>query len=85
MNASVRAAASEPRRVLDELDELLTALGSSKSNLLTARVLLSDTSLLGHYDSAWTDWLERLRRPLRVFRFTGRQEPLIDITVTAIK
>jgi enamine deaminase RidA (YjgF/YER057c/UK114 family) len=82
-----QAAAPEPRQVLEQIDELLQALGTSKSNLLTARVLLSDTELFPPYDSAWNEWLERLRRPLRVWKLADPRphNPLIDITVTATK
>lgn len=82
-----QAAASEPRQVLEQIDELLAALGSSKSKLLTARVLLSDADLFAHYDSAWSEWLGRLRRPLRVLRLADPKprDRLIDITVTATK
>jgi enamine deaminase RidA (YjgF/YER057c/UK114 family) len=83
----VQAAASEPRQVLGEIEELLQALGASKSNLLTARVVLSDADLFPHYDSVWNEWLDRLRRPLRVWRLADPrpQDPLVDITVTARK
>ena len=83
----VQAAASEPRQVLEQIEELLQALGTSKSKLLTARVLLSDADLYPHYDSAWNEWLDRLRRPLRVWRLADPkpQDRLIDITVTATK
>jgi enamine deaminase RidA (YjgF/YER057c/UK114 family) len=83
----VQAAASEPRQVLEQIEELLHALGTSKSNLLTARVLLSDADLFPQYDSAWDHWLDRLRRPLRVWKLADPrpQERLIDITVTATK
>lgn len=42
----VQAAGSEPWQVLDEIEELLQALGTSKSRLLTARVLPSDKDVL---------------------------------------
>jgi len=82
-----QAAAPEPRQVLEQIDELLQALGTSKSNLLTARVLLSDADLFPHYDRAWSEWLDRVRRPLRVWKLADPrpQDPLIDITVTARK
>jgi len=66
---------------------VLQALGASKSRLLTARVLLSDVEQFPHYDSAWNEWLDALRRPLRVWRLADpqRQDRLIDITVTATK
>ena len=83
----VQAAASEPRHVLEEIEETLQALGASKSNLLTARVLVSDLEVFADYDSAWTDWLQGLRRPLRVWRLADPRpaERAIDITVTATK
>ena len=82
-----QAAASEPRQVLEQIDELLQSLGTSKASLLTARVLLSDADLFKHYDSAWNEWLDRLRHPLRVWKLADPrpQNPLIDITVTARK
>jgi enamine deaminase RidA (YjgF/YER057c/UK114 family) len=83
----VQAAASDPRQVLDQIEEVLQSLGASKSGLLTARVLLSDMDLFADYDSAWNEWLGPARRPLRVWRLADPrpQERLIDITVTATK
>lgn len=82
-----QAAAPEPRQVLEQIDELLAALGTSKSKLLTARVLLSDADLFAHYDSAWDKWLDRLPRPLRVWKLAEPRpaDPLVDITVTATR
>jgi enamine deaminase RidA (YjgF/YER057c/UK114 family) len=83
----VQAAAADPRRVLEEIEELLQALGTGKSRLLTARVLLSDAEQFPHYDSVWNEWLDRLRRPLRVWKLADPrpEDPLIDVTVTARK
>ena len=83
----VQASAPEPRQVLEQIEELLESLGTSKAKLLTARVLLSDADLFPDYDSAWNEWLDALRRPLRVWRLADpqRQDRLIDITVTATK
>jgi enamine deaminase RidA (YjgF/YER057c/UK114 family) len=82
-----QAAASEPRQVLEQIEELLEALGASKSNLLTARVLVSDRELFADYDRVWSEWLGTRRRPLRVWRLADPPPgaPLIDITVTATK
>jgi enamine deaminase RidA (YjgF/YER057c/UK114 family) len=83
----VQAAASDARQVLEQIEELLQALGASKSKLLTARVLLSDMELFADYDSAWKEWLDPQRAPLRVCKLAdpGPTKRLIDITVTAIK
>jgi enamine deaminase RidA (YjgF/YER057c/UK114 family) len=91
----VQVAASEPRgeirrqirQLLEEIEELLEAVGASKSKLLTARVLLSDMDLFADYDSVWNEWMDPQRRPLRVCKLAdpGLTNRLIDITVTAAK
>jgi enamine deaminase RidA (YjgF/YER057c/UK114 family) len=73
-----QASAASPKEVLDQIDELLRALGASKSNLLTARVLLPD---LEGFDSAWNEWLGPSARPLRVWK-VGE---VVDITVTGLR
>jgi enamine deaminase RidA (YjgF/YER057c/UK114 family) len=78
-----QAAATDPRQVLEEIEELLQALGASKANLLTARVLLPDMDLFADYDSAWQEWLGPQRRPLRVCKLAVKK--LIEITVTGLK
>ncbi len=80
-----QAAAAEPRQVLAEIEELLQALGASKSNLLTAKVLLSDEELFAEYDSAWNEWLESARRPLRVWKLFEAPARLVNITVTGLR
>ena len=76
-----QASAASPKEVLEEIDELLRALGASKSNLLTARVLLPERA---GFDSAWDEWLgPEAKRPLRVSK-VGEQ-PLVDITVTGLR
>jgi enamine deaminase RidA (YjgF/YER057c/UK114 family) len=83
----VQAAASDTRQVLDQIEELLQALGASKSKLLTARVLLSDMDLFAGYDSVWNEWVDPQRAPLRVCKLAdpATAKRLIDITVTALK
>jgi hypothetical protein len=74
-----QASAGSPKEVFDQIDELLRALGASKSNLLTARVLLPD---LEGFDSAWNEWLgPQARRPLRVWK----RGEVVDITVTGLR
>jgi hypothetical protein len=74
-----QASAASPEEVLEEIDELLQALGASKANLLTARVLLPQ---LEGFDRAWNEWLgPEAKRPLRVWR----RGEVIDITVTGLR
>lgn len=81
-----QAAAAEPKQVLAEIEELLQALGASKSNLLTARVLVSDEALFAQTDEAWNRWLESARRPLRMLK---RANPFgakrVDVAVTGLR
>ena len=67
--------------VLEQIDELLRALGASKSNLLTARVLLPHAE---GFDAAWNEWLgAEAKRPLRVSKLG--EQGLVDITVTGLR
>jgi enamine deaminase RidA (YjgF/YER057c/UK114 family) len=80
-----QATAAEPKQVLAEIEELLQALGAAKSNLLTARVLVSDEALFADYDRAWDEWLQAERRPLRVWKLFDAPARLVDITVTGLR
>ena len=71
----VQAAGGAPRQVLEQVEELLQALGASKSNLLTARALLSDKDLFAEYHAAWNEWLGTRRRPLHAWRLADPRPP----------
>ena len=76
-----QASAASASEVLAQIDELLRALGASKANLLTARVLLADAE---GFDSAWNEWLgPEAKRPLRTSKVG--QQALVDITVTGLR
>jgi enamine deaminase RidA (YjgF/YER057c/UK114 family) len=83
--AYAQAAGAESKRVLADIDELLQALGVSKSNLLTAKVLLSDPDLFADYDAAWKEWLGAAPAPLRVWKLFAAPGRLVDITVTGLR
>jgi len=59
---SLATRAGEQRQVLEQIDELLRALGASKS----------DADLFAHYDNVWNEWLDRVHRPLRVWKLADR-------------
>ena len=59
---SLATRAGEQRQVLEQIDELLRALGESKS----------DADLFAHYDNVWNEWLDRVHRPLRVWKLADR-------------
>ena len=81
-----QAAAAEPKQVLAEIEELLQALGVSKSNLLTARVLVSDEALFAETDKLWNEWLESARRPLRTLKLANPPgNKRVDVEVTGLR
>ena len=74
-----QANGSSAKEVLEQIDELLRALGASKSNLLTARALLPEVE---GFDAAWNEWLGSNAHPLHVRRLAPGA--LIDVTVTGL-
>ena len=81
----VQAAAPDTPQVLAEIEELLTALGATKSNLLTAKVVLPETERRAEHEAAWNAWLGPLRQPLRTFRIVVDARKLVDIAVTGLR
>jgi enamine deaminase RidA (YjgF/YER057c/UK114 family) len=75
-----QASAASAKEVLEQIDELLRALGANKSSLLTARALLPDVE---GFDSAWNEWLGPAKRPLRLWKVG--ESRLVDLTVTGLR
>jgi enamine deaminase RidA (YjgF/YER057c/UK114 family) len=83
----VQAAGQQTRSVLDRIDALLAAAGFDKSKILTAEVLLADTSLRKAHDAAWSEWIDGQHSPLLTCRPAALAHPdaLVEITVTAAR
>jgi enamine deaminase RidA (YjgF/YER057c/UK114 family) len=83
----VRAAGVQTRGVLDHIDSLLAAAGLDKSKILTAEVLLADTSLREAHDAAWREWINGQHSPLLTCKPAALAHPdaLVEITVTAAR
>ena len=83
----IRAAGAQTRGVLDHIDSQLTAAGLDKSKILTAEVLLADTSLREAHDTAWSEWIDGQHSPLLTCKPAALLHPdaLVEITVTAAR
>ena len=83
----VHAAGKQTRSVLDHIDALLKAAGFDKSKILTAEVLLADTSLREAHEAAWSEWINGEHSPLLTCRPAALAHPdaLVEITVTAAR
>ena len=80
----ISGAAETSREVLERLDRLMADARIGKPNLLTARITLSDMSLLDEHEAAWNDWVDPRWIPLTVLR-TGKPPRPVEILLTAAK
>lgn len=55
----------QTRSITERLDALLTAVGTDKTKLLTAMLYITDMSLKGEMNKAWTDWIAETDLPTR--------------------
>lgn len=62
MNADM---ASQTCSVLDQLDELLAAHGSSKDHLLSALIFVTDMKAKPEMNRVWKEWLSPAQVPTR--------------------
>lgn len=77
----------QTREVLDKLDAMLSKAGTSKANLMTVTVYLTD---FRHYDGmnlAWDKWLDRAHPPARDCFKVEMANPgwKVEIVATAIR
>lgn len=73
------------REVLERIDTLLTEAGSSRAQLLTAQLLLSDMAILPRLNAQWDQWIEPGCAPTRTTIQTVLASPAyaLEIAVTA--
>ena len=57
--------AGQTRQILAKIDALLARAGSSKANLLTANIWLSDISTFAEMNSVWDAWVDKENPPCR--------------------
>jgi enamine deaminase RidA (YjgF/YER057c/UK114 family) len=78
----------QTRQTCAKLETFLNELGSSKSNILQARIYLSDMSRKEEMNEAWLEWLDGADLPSRATIGgcdLGDPKRLIEIVLTAAK
>jgi enamine deaminase RidA (YjgF/YER057c/UK114 family) len=81
-STSVKA---QTEQVLKQIDELLRAAGSSKSNLLSATIYLASISTFDEMNAVWDAWVDPNNTPARATVEAKLASPkyLVEIMVTA--
>ena len=76
--------AGQTRQALDQIDQLLTAHGSSREHLLTALIFITDMGLKPEMNRVWKEWLAPAHLPTRAtIGVADLDGYLIEIVVTA--
>ena len=78
---------TQTRQVLERIDRLLVAAGTSKSKLLSAQVWLSDMRLFEEHNAEWNAWVDPASPPVRacVGAALWKPELLVEVMVTAAR
>lgn len=77
----------QTRDMLDSVDRLLAEAGSSKSNILTATIWLSDMADFDALNAVWEAWIDPNNPPARACGEAklARPDLLVEVIVTAVK
>jgi enamine deaminase RidA (YjgF/YER057c/UK114 family) len=75
----------QTEQILKQIDELLRAAGSSKSNLLSATIYLASISTFDEMNAVWDAWVDPSNTPARATVEAKLASPkyLVEIMVTA--
>jgi enamine deaminase RidA (YjgF/YER057c/UK114 family) len=76
---------SQTRSVLGSIDKLLARAGTSKQNLLTAQIFLTDMADFAAMNSVWDHWIADAGKPARATVQAQLAKPgwKVEIMVTA--
>jgi enamine deaminase RidA (YjgF/YER057c/UK114 family) len=77
----------QTRQVLDEIDRLLAKCGSSKANVLSATIWVTDIRNRAAMNEVWTAWVDSRSLPARACVEAKLADPkaLVEIMVVAAK
>lgn len=80
-----KSMAGQTREILAKLDALLAAAGTSKANLLSAQIYITNMRKKGEMNEAWVAWLDENDLPARATIGVADLGPgiLVEIVVTA--
>jgi len=77
--------ADQTADILAQIDELLAEAGTSKENMLTATIWLSDIATFSQMNEVWDAWVPKGNTPARacVESKLARSDLLVEIQVSA--
>ncbi len=84
-NARGASAADQTKDILKSIDELLSAAGTEKSNLLTATIWLANIGDFAEMNAVWDAWVSAGNAPTRACVESKLASPdfTVEIAVTA--
>ncbi|MDX9839748.1 MAG: RidA family protein [Azoarcus sp.] len=79
--------AGQTTQILAQMDELLTVAGTSKSNLLSVTIWLTDIRAFQSMNAVWDAWIDAANPPARacVEARLARPELKVEIQATALR
>jgi len=69
--------------VLTKIEKTLTAVGSSKSKLLSANIYLSNFEEWGKLNESWILWIDSANKPART-TVEAKMKPKVRVEITVI-
>jgi enamine deaminase RidA (YjgF/YER057c/UK114 family) len=77
--------ADQTRQILTRIDEVLAEVGSDKTRILAAQIILADIKTRDEMNGVWTAWLDKAHLPARMCTGGVLHSPatLVEIMVTA--
>lgn len=76
--------AGQTREVLEQIDQLLTANGSSREHLISALIFVTDMKLKPEMNRVWKEWIAPAHLPTRAtIGVADLDGYLIEVVVTA--
>jgi len=87
VNNQAKDVAGQTRGILEQIDSLLAAAGSSKERIVSATIYLADIGTFAQMNTAWEAWVPKGATPARttVEAKLAAPEYVVEITVTAVK
>ncbi|UTW12232.1 RidA family protein [Marinobacterium rhizophilum] len=76
--------ADQTRQVLENIDRLLAGAGTSRQNLLSVQIWVSDMNEFGQMNEAWDAWVVPGRPPVRACVQAPLANPQWKIEIMAI-
>jgi len=76
--------AEQTRQILDQMVQRLESVGSSKQQLLSVTIYLSDMRRFDELNGIWDPWLDAENPPARACVNAGLARPGFEVEMTAV-